>query len=441
MSFTRVMKKTPPAVDAAEKPVAKAAAKPAKSPASGTRDIITQASPLWDVILKSLHKVGRNYGFLRVEVPILEEADLFQNYYKTQGRLPAVTLDVSGKIMAARPTLLPSVLRSYVQYKVAEANPLSKWSYSGNVISVDPAGKLVSDYEFGFEVLGTFTHLTEAQAIGAAWQFTQSLGLVEATLEINTLGGTECRSVYEDVLRDYLRSQKFELCENCHELTDKTPLAVFRCDNMGCHVVLAEAPTILDYLDDPSQKHFTSILEALDEMQIPYQLNPLYTGSPYACRTSVAIKYKHGNRSFTIGEASYHDNIIKQLTGRTVTGFGFAGSLGVLEQILALSETPLEPEAASEVFLVPLGELASKRSLRLFQDLIAADIRVYDNFGTVGVKNQLKQAEELKSPIALIMGQKEAMDEMVILRDVKSGMQEVFSYDKIVEEVKKRLGR
>ena len=66
---------------------------------------------------------------------------------------------------------------------------------------------------------------------------------------------------------------------------------------------------------------------------------------------------------------------------------------------------------------------------------------VYDHFGDSGVKNQLKQAQTFNAPIALIMGQKEAMDELVILRDVKSGMQEVISYDKIVAEVKKRLGR
>jgi histidyl-tRNA synthetase len=68
-------------------------------------------------------------------------------------------------------------------------------------------------------------------------------------------------------------------------------------------------------------------------------------------------------------------------------------------------------------------------------------VSVYDHFGSAGVKNQLKQAETYHAPIALIMGQKEAMDEMVILRDVRSGMQEVISYDKIVQEVKKRLGR
>ncbi len=112
-----------------------------------------------------------------------------------------------------------------------------------------------------------------------------------------------------------------------------------------------------------------------------------------------------------------------------------------LSRALELSEIEAKHEIHSEVFLVPLGELASKRSLRLFRDLIAVDVKVHDHFGTIGVKNQLKLAEESKAPIALIMGQKEAMDEMVILRDVKSGMQEVFSYDKIIAEVKKRLER
>jgi len=101
----------------------------------------------------------------------------------------------------------------------------------------------------------------------------------------------------------------------------------------------------------------------------------------------------------------------------------------------------VDRENRSDVFLVPLGELASKKSLRLFHDLTSEKISVYDHFGDSGVKNQLKQAQTFNAPIALIIGQKEAMDERVILRDVKSGMQEIISYDKIVEEVKKRLGR
>ncbi len=142
-----------------------------------------------------------------------------------------------------------------------------------------------------------------------------------------------------------------------------------------------------------------------------------------------------------LGEGSYHELLLKNVAGKPLPAFGFVGDLSALARAMQLAEIEVEPQYDNEVFLVPLGELASKKSLRLFRDLINADIRVYDNFGTVGVKNQLKNAEEFKSPIALIMGQKEAMDEMVILRDVKSGMQEIFSYDKIIDEVKKRLGR
>jgi len=436
MNATRTAKKT-----TAEPKVAVKPAKPAATP-GGTKDIITQTSPLWQVILKRLQKIGRTYGFQRAETPIIEEASLYENYYKDNSFLPAASFEAGGKTMAVRPTILPSILRSYIQHKVGEEHPLSKWMYCGNVMALDAAtGKIISDYEFGFEVLGTFSHLAEAQTISAAWRLVQGLGLEESVLEINTLGEAECQEAYQEVLRGYLKDKKFELCDDCNELLAQRPLSVLRCNNLDCQVVIAEAPTILDYLDEASQKHFTSVLEALDELQVPYQLNPLHAGPAGAGRTSVIIKQKQGSRTTIIGEGYYHDSLIKQLTGKSAACFGFRGSLAVLEQAMAAADIHVQIESGTEVFLVPLGELASKRSLRLFQDLTAADVRVYDHFGSVGVKNQLKQAEENHSPIALIMGQKEAMDEMVILRDVKSGMQEVFSYDKIVIEVKKRLGK
>ena len=58
-----------------------------------------------------------------------------------------------------------------------------------------------------------------------------------------------------------------------------------------------------------------------------------------------------------------------------------------------------------------------------------------------GFADKLKEAVAKKCEIALIIGQKEAIDETVILRDMRSGMQEVFALDRIIEEVKKRLGK
>jgi histidyl-tRNA synthetase len=216
---------------------------------------------------------------------------------------------------------------------------------------------------------------------------------------------------------------------------------ILRCSNLDCQAAFSEAPTILDFLDPDSHKHFTSMLEALDELRIPYQLNPYYVGQAGLSRTNWVLKCKGKNQMVILGEGGSHDDLMYAVTGKNFCSFGFRGSLSLVHRLLEASRVEVEKEILSDVFLVPLGELAAKKSLRLFRDLTSQKVSVYDHFGTSGVKNQLKVAETYKAPIALIMGQKEAIDEMVILRDVKSGMQEIISYDKIVEEVKKRLGK
>ena len=340
-----------------------------------------------------------------------------------------------------RPMLLPSVLRAYAQQKVYETSPLSKWWYSGFTATQAEKAQVATDYNFGFEVFGTFTHLAEAQLISGVWELLQSLGLKDLSLEINSIGEDACQRVYEEVLASYLSGKKYELCDSCSEHLKGRVLNVFRCENLDCQAITSEAPTILDYLDPKSHKHFTNILEALDEMGIPYQLNHLYSGPDGHSRTNFVIKYKTKTGNLVLGEGGYHDGMLQNICGKNFCAFGFSGSLQKVYDLLVQSRVTVAREQSSEVFLVPLGELASKKALRLFRDLISSKISVYDHFGDAGVKNQLKAAQTFKAPIALIMGQKEAMDEMVILRDVKSGMQEVISYDKIVEEVKKRLGK
>lgn len=408
----------------------------------GTVDLIAGTDALWDILVKKFNRFCRIYGFDRAETPILEDLRLYENYYLDR-RLEFEFLrwPFGAKTAVLRPEILPSILRTYFQNKIFETSPLTKWSYSGLVARQKVDGELFSDYEFGIEIFGTFTHLNEAQAVSGVWEFFKSLGLEELSLEINHIGEEACQRVYQEHLAGFLTDKKYDLCDSCNEHLKGRVLNVFRCNNLDCQALFADAPTILDFLDPISHKSFTNILEALDELGIPYQLNPLYAGPDGHSKTNFAIKYKNKNGQLTLAEGGYHDGLLAQLCGKNLCSFGIAGSLGRVYKILNDSKSTVIKEGISEVFLVPLGELASKRALRLFRDLTREKVSVYDHFGSAGVKNQLKAAETNRAPIALIMGQKEAMDEMVILRDVKSGMQEIISYDKIVAEVKKRLGK
>ena len=408
----------------------------------GQFDIITEDNAVWDMLLKRLTKMSRTYGFLPVETPLLEDLHLYENFYKDNpGPLNSlVKIPWSGKTAVLRREFLPSVMRSYYQKKVFEEHAMSKWSFSGLTVSQTDDNR-ASDYRFGFEIFGQFTHLTEAQLISLVWEFLQSLGFSELSLEINNIGTADSQSVYQGILHDFLAGKKYELCDDCNENLKGRVLNVFRCHNFDCQAVMSEAPTILDFLDPEESKHFTSILEALDELRLPYQLNPQTAGPEGFSKTNFVVKYKHKGEIKILGEGGYHESLMQNLCGKQHNCFGFAGSLLEIYRLLEAEKVTIERQHKNDVFLVPLGEMASKKSLRLFRDLTGEKISVYDHFGLAGVKNQLKQAEVYKAPIALIMGQKEAMDEIVILRDVKSGMQEVISYDKIVEEVKKRLGR
>lgn len=409
----------------------------------GSIDLLTDSDFLSDLVLRRFQRVARVYGFSRAEFPILEETRLYEQFYREwPGKFSQVSTLAQSQNVGIRSTILPSALRAYYEHKLFDKAPFQKWQYSGFVSRMEAdKGLIFQDFEFGVEIFGNFTHLAEAQTISAVWELINSLGLPDAILEINNLGDAACQRVYQDSLGDFLHGRKNDLCDACNLHLQNRPLNVLRCEKLDCQAIVSEAPTVLDFLSEDSNKHFTNILEALDELSIPYQLNPLYSGPGGHTRTNFAIKYKIGDEIFLIGEGGYHDNLMQNLCGKNYCCFGFVGSLLALRKLVETQKIEVEKDTLSEVFLVPLGELAAKRALRLFRDLTTSKVSVNDNFGHIGVKNQLKMAETQKAPIALIIGQKEAIEEMVILRDVKSGMQEIISYDKIVEEVKKRLGR
>ncbi len=290
-------------------------------------------------------------------------------------------------------------------------------------------------------LLGEFSALDEAQLISLIWKLFKGIGLTNLQVEVNCVGRSDLRADYDDALRGFLQNKRYELCNDCVAALEVFPMQVFSCENLSCKTVAQEAPQILDYLTDDARREFTSVLEGLDEVGIPYNLNPMFSPKDGTSHVVFTIHYADEVHTIFLGSGGSHEDTFAEIGGKQQHCFGFTSTVGVLQDAMQKLALEVVVDVKSEVFLVPLGELASKKALRLFSELWDEKIAVHGHFGNIGVKHQLKMAEAYKASIALIMGQKEAQDEMVILRDVRSGMQEVFQYDRIIEEVKKRLGR
>ncbi len=395
----------------------------------------------WDYMNRKLQRLAGAFGFSRAEGALLEDSAIYEGLELEHGNLVSFA-DQENNRIALRPEVLPGIMRAYAERKTAEPEKMAKWYYAAPAFGYnEQQKKFVSTWEYGFEMFGEFSALAESHLINLAWKFLRSIGLNDLSLEINYVGDASCRGDYDDALKSFLQSRKYDLCNDCAASIETYPMQIFRCKNLGCKTVSAEAPQAIDYLDEACHKRFTSVLEGLDELRIVYNLNPCLFGKEGTGGTVFVIKYKDDRSEYFIGEGAGHSGIFEQVAGKSIPSFGFVGFMDVLDSALKNLQLDVSQHNGMEVFLVPLGDLAIKKALRLFGELWDAEIAVHHNFGDNGVKNQLKLAEAAKANIALIIGQKEAMEEMVILRDVKSGMQEVFSYDRIIEEVKKRLGK
>ena len=91
------------------------------------------------------------------------------------------------------------------------------------------------------------------------------------------------------------------------------------------------------------------------------------------------------------------------------------------------------------MFLAQLGGLAKRKSLKLFEELRKSKIPVAESFGRDSLKTQLRLADKAQASYTLIIGQKEALENSAIIRDMKNGKQDIVKLDKAVAEVKKRL--
>jgi len=420
----------------------KASSKRPHSLASLT-DVLPDNGHSWDHLISRLHSLSKAYGFFRAESPVLEDYSLYDQLDIEQGNIVNFS-DPENNRIAIRAEMLPGLVRAHSELKnLPEEHKVSKWYYLSPVVTYDERKRqFVNSWEYGFELFGEFSPLNEVQAISLIWKYLGSIGLQNLALEINSIGRPDCRKDYDDQLRSFLQNKKYELCNDCVAALETYPMRVFRCKNLECKTVASEAPQVVDYLDEDCHKHLTHVLEGLDELGISYALNPMLVGKEGASQIVFSIKYRDEQNEYFIGEGAHHEEIYEIIAGKKVPCFGFVGYLEVLRSAMRnLALDQHQHDIKAEVFLVPLGDLAAKKALKLFSELWDEDIAVHDHFGNSGVKNQLKLAENSKAVLALIIGQKEAMDDMVILRDVKSGMQEVFQYERIIDEVKKRLGK
>jgi histidyl-tRNA synthetase len=345
--------------------------------------------------------------------------------------------------LVLRPEGTAGIVRAYLEHGMHTWPQPVKLYYFGPMYRYDrpQKGRFREFYQYGFEVLGDDNPYTDALTILLAWQIFQTLQITDLVLEINSIGCRICRPRMKKSLLTYYQNYQDFLCPDCLVRLKINPFRLLDCQQENCQKLSKGMPQLLDNLCGSCRDHFRSVLENLDDFGVTYDLNPrLIRGLDYYTRTTFEFRNPQDEqRQSSLGGGGRYDDLIEHLGGRPTPAIGLA--CGVERIIDKIKEKKIEvPDLTGiEIFVIQLGDRAKKKILPLIAKLSEAGFGIGSALGKDSLKSQLKVADKMGVRIALIIGQREALDNSAIVRDMEEGTQETVDLEDLEEVLREKL--
>lgn len=419
----------------------------------GMKDVLPVDQKYWEFIRDIGRKLAGDYGFERIDTPIVEDVSLYTHAVGKQTDIIEKEMytmtDLGGNTLALRPEFTAAIARAYLEHGMISLPQPIKLYTMGPLFRYDKPqeGRYRQHNQLNCEMIGEAKPAADAQLMFMAFKFFKRLGL-QPNLQINSIGCVQCRTQYKTVLTEYYRAKRSQLCEDCKRRLTKNPLRLLDCKVDTCLPIKQKAPHIVDYLCEPCKDHFMAVLDFIDEFEIPYQHNPyLVRGLDYYTRTVFEFVTEHSSgeesKALSIGGGGRWDNLIEIFGGAPTPAFGFG--LGIERTILAMKDAEQASGAsllpkikAPDLFIAQLGDQAKRRAMVMYEDLLAEGFHVASEFSKDSLKAQLEIANRLGVRFTLILGQKELLDGTIIIRNMEGGEQEVVDSKKLIPILQKK---
>jgi histidyl-tRNA synthetase len=257
------------------------------------QDVLPADRPYWDAVIDAAEETARLYAFERLDVPIIENTELFERGVGTASdffvQKEMYTIEEEdGSSITLRPEFTAGVVRAYIENGLYnETSPVKVYSIGPSFRRERPqAGRFREFNQFNCEILGETDPAADVEAIALALSYLRRLGLRGLSAQVNSTGCRECKPAYVEKLRAYLETQRDRLALVDQERLRRNPLRVLDSKEAGMDAILADAPHSVDHLCPGCAAHFTELLRMLEQLDIPYQQNfRLVRGIDYYVQT------------------------------------------------------------------------------------------------------------------------------------------------------------
>lgn len=409
----------------------------------GTRDIALEEAEAWSYIEGLARRILQTYHYREIRTPIFEKTDLF---VRSIGETTDIVtkqmytfLDRKGRSITLRPEGTAPVIRAYLEHGLQREGSLGKLFYIGPFFRSErpQAGRGRQFHQIGAEAIGSSDPALDVECISVLLHLFRDLELGELEVHLNSVGCKLCQPEYKEVLLQYLRGKLISLCSDCRSRLERNPLRTLDCKREGCRSVTGEAPAITEYLCDSCSQHFKEVQAHLDNLEIPYRLDPyLVRGLDYYTRTAFEVTHPKLGAQNALAAGGRFDELIEQMGGSPTPAVGFAAGLERI--ILAKGGKLTTPARELIIYLAPDGAEAHRQAVKLLHELRRRGIRSEMDYQRRSLKSQLRLANRLKAKYVAIIGEREVKEKVILLKDMQGGEQEEISLSDLVAVVAKK---
>ncbi len=411
---------------------------PALQPVRGTHDLLPEEMRRHRAVIETGRTIAERYGYLAMATPLFEFTEVFK---RTLGDTSdVVTKEMytftmkDGEEITLRPEATAGIARALISGGLAQQLPLKVFCNGAMFRHERPQkGRYRQFHQIDVELLGVGVPQGDVEVIALGAHILAELGvLADTRLELNTLGDVESRQAYRAALVEYFEAHRKDLSEDSLERLARNPLRILDSKDPGDRRVVADAPLFGDYLNQLSRDYFDAVLEGLEALDLPFELNPrLVRGLDYYTHTAFEFKTTQLGAQDAVLAGGRYDGLVGMLGGPETPGIGWAAGVERLAMLMAQ-----EPEGPRPVVVIPVGEAAQTTALRVTQELRHAGFMVELGFSG-NLKRRLQRANRLNARAAVLLGETELAQQAATLRDLESGEQELVPLDRLEE----RLGR
>ena len=416
------------------------------TPVKGTRDYYPADMAFRNWLYGRAREVSRKFGYQEFEAPFLETLELYaaksgEELVKEQA---FVFQDRGGEEITLRPELTPSLARM-VSARIGQLTfPVRWWSFGPFWRYERPQkGRTREFFQWNLDLIGVDNPQADAEIAAVICEFFRSVNLTaqDVKLQVNN------RRLMEEALTglgigEEARAGAFRLIDK-KEKMEPAAWEVFAGESgltaeqvRGLQELLGNREL---WAQSGELKEFFAAMESFGVRDY-VEYNPAvirgldyYTGTVFEARDSA------GEFRAILGGGRY-DNLVADVGGEKLPGVGFAmGDLIIGLVLKKLGKEPALRVVPADVLVTTFSAQERDAAIRIAQELRKSGIVAEWYPSAERLPKQLKYADALGLPLAVITGPDEIRDGKATLKDLTARDQVTVRVDELVQEIRKRL--